>query len=82
MGYLDRSSIIACLSIKDDIKFKHSFTYTLDLAVQASRRSIYGYCRTSTLCTERDFDDGVIRCYSEKTAVPSRDSTAEQKRNF
>ena len=23
------------------------------------------------LCTERDFDGGVIRCYSEKTAVPS-----------
>jgi len=23
------------------------------------------------LCTERDFDGGVIWCYSEKTAVPS-----------
>ena len=58
---------------RDDLKFKHPFTCII------SGQSGYGkssFCvrllqNLDALCTERDFDGGVIWCYSGKTAVPS-----------
>jgi len=59
--------------MSDDLKLKHSFTCILS-GPSGSEKSLF--CirflqKLDALCTERDFDGGVIWCYSEKTAVPS-----------
>jgi len=69
----EKVSIITCLSMIDDLKFKHPFTCIL-IGPSGSGKS--SFCirflqNLDALCTERDFDGGVIWCYSEKTAVPS-----------
>ena len=70
---VERCSIVACLSMRDDHKFKHPFTCIISRPSGSGKSS---FCvrflqNLDALCTERDFDGGVIWCYSEKTAVQS-----------
>jgi len=56
-----------------DLKFKHSFTCIISGRSRSGKSS---FCvrflqNLDALCTERDFEGGLIWCYSEKTAVPS-----------
>jgi len=69
----ERVPIITCLSMSDNLKFKHSFTCIISGPSGSGKSS---FCmrflqNLDTLCTERNFDGDVIWCYSEKTAVPS-----------
>jgi len=69
----EKVSIITCLSMRDDLKFKHPFTCIISGPSWSGKSS---FCirflqNLDALCTERDFDGGVIWCFSEKTAVPS-----------
>ena len=59
--------------MSDDLKFKHSLTYIMSGPSGSSKSSFCVRCpqNLDALSTERDFDGGVIWCYSEKTAVPS-----------
>ena len=59
--------------MSDDHKFKHPFTCIISGPSVAANSS---FCvrfqqNIDAMCTERDFDCGVIRCYSENTAVHS-----------
>jgi len=59
--------------MSDDLKFKHPFTCIISGPSGSGKSS---FCvrflqNLGALCTERDFDGGVIWCYSEKTADPS-----------
>jgi len=65
-----------------DLKFKYPFTCILS---GRSSSVISSFCvrflqLRDALCTERDFDDGVIWYHSEETAVPS--PTVVPKRNI
>ena len=56
-----------------DLKFKHSFTCIISGRSRSGKSS---FCvrflqNLNALCTERDFDGGVMLCYSKKIAVPS-----------
>jgi len=65
-------TFVDCLSMSDDLKFKHSFTCILS-AHSCSDKSSFsiGFLQNlGALCTEKNFDDGVIWYYSVKTAVP------------
>jgi len=69
----EKVSIITCLSMSDDLKFRHPFTCILSDPSGSGKSS---FCirflqNLDALCTKRDFDRGVIWCYSEKTTVPS-----------
>jgi len=60
--------------MSDDFKFKHPFTCIISGPSRSGKSS---FCvrflqNLDALCTERDFDGGVIWCYSKKTAVPSQ----------
>jgi len=57
----------------DDLKFKHPFTCIISGPSDSGKSSFYVRFlhNHDALCTERDFDGGVIWCYSEKAAVPS-----------
>ena len=73
MAGQENVSIITYLSMSNDLKFKHPFTCILSGPCGSGKSS---FCirflqNLDALCTERDFDGGVIWCYSEKTAVPS-----------
>ena len=64
-----------------DLKFKHPFTCILS-GPSGSGNSTFWIRflqNHDALCRERDFDGGLIWCYSEKTAVPS--PTVPPKRN-
>jgi len=59
--------------MSNDLKFMHLFTCIICGPSGSSKSS---FCvrflqNLDALCTERDFDGGVIWCYSEMTAVPS-----------
>jgi len=59
--------------MSEDFKFKHPFTCIISVPSGYGKSS---FCvrflqNLDALCTERNFDDGVISCYSEKTSVPS-----------
>ena len=59
--------------MSDDLKFKHPFTCIISGPSGSGKSS---FCvrflqNLDALCTERDFDGGVIWCYSEKSAVPT-----------
>jgi len=78
---VERCSILTCLYMSDDLKFKHSFTCIINVPSRSGKSSL---CvrflqNLDALCTERDFEGGVIWCYSDKTAVPS--PTELSKRN-
>jgi len=67
--------------MRDNLKFKHPVTCIL-IGPSGSGKSLF--CirflqKLDALCTERDFDGGVMWCYSEKTAIPS--SIVLPKRN-
>jgi len=58
--------------MNDDLKFKHPFTCIISGTSRSGKSS---FCvrflqNLDAVCTERDFDGGVIWCYCEKTAVP------------
>ena len=55
------------------IKFKHPFTKIVAGPTGSGKSS---YCinfikHLNFVCTETEFDGGIVWCYSEKTAVPS-----------
>jgi len=59
--------------VSDDLIFKHPFTCIISGSCGSGKSS---FCvrflqNIDALCTERDFDGGVIWCYSEKPAVLS-----------
>jgi len=59
--------------MSDDLKLKHPFSCILSGPSGSGKSS---FCirflqNLDALCTELDFDGGVICYYSEKTAVPS-----------
>jgi len=77
----ERCSILACLSVSDDLKFNHPFTCIISGPSGTGNSS---FCvrflqKLDALSTERDLNIGMIWCYSEKTAVPS--PTDMPKRN-
>jgi hypothetical protein len=66
-----------------DLKFKHPFTCILSGPTGSGKST---FCikllqNLVTLCTEQNFDGGIVWCYSEKTAVPSQ-QLAALKRNI
>ena len=69
----ERCTILACLSMSDDLKFKHPFTCIISGPSGSGKSSfcVHFLQNLAALCTERDFNGGMIWCYSERTAVPS-----------
>jgi len=70
--------------MSDDHKFKHSFTCII-IGPSVSGKS--SFCvrflqNLDALCTERDFDRGVIWCYSGNTALPSPTELSKSDVNF
>jgi len=60
------------LSTGDDLKYKHPFPCIVSGPSGSCKSS---FCirllqNLDALCTERNYEGGVFRCYSEKTAVP------------
>jgi hypothetical protein len=61
-------------SLCDDLRFNHPFTLLVS-GPSGSGNSSFCICflqKLETLCTAHTFDGGVIWCYSENSAVPSR----------
>jgi len=70
--------------MRDDLKFKHPFTCIISGPSGSGKSS---FCvrllkNLDALFTERDFDGGLIWCYSEKTAVPSPTELPKSDVNF
>jgi len=67
--------------MSDDLKFKHQFTCILSGPSSSGKSSFcVRYLQyLDALCTEWEFDGGLIWCYSEKTAVSP--PTVLSKRN-
>ena len=60
--------------MSNDLRFKHPFTCIISGPSGSGKSS---FClrflqNLDSLCTEQDFDGGVIWCYSERTAVPKQ----------
>jgi len=60
--------------MSNDLRFKHPFTCIISGPTGSGKSS---FClrflqNLDSLCTEQDFDGGVIWCYSERTAVPEQ----------
>jgi len=58
----------------DDVKFRHPFSCIVSGPSGSGNSS---FCirflqKLDALCTERKFAGGVVGCYGEKSAVPSR----------
>ena len=75
-------SMFKLLSTSDDLKFKHPFSYIVSGPSGSGKSS---FCirflqNIDALCTERNFDGGVIWCYSEKTAVPNQQLVVLKKK--
>jgi len=70
------------LSTSDDLKFKRPFSCLVS-GISGSGKSLF--CirflqNIDALCTKRNFDGGVIWCYSEKTAVPNQQLAVLKKK--
>jgi len=57
----------------DDLKYKHPFTSIISELTGSAKSS---FCirflqNLELLCTEQNFDGGIIKCCSERTAVPT-----------
>ena len=70
--------------MSDELKFKHSFTCII-IGTGGTGKS--SFCvrflqNLDALCSERDFDGGVIWCYSKRTAVPSPTELPKSEVNF
>jgi ABC-type iron transport system FetAB ATPase subunit len=63
-----------CSCSEYDLKFKHPFTCIIS-GPTGSGKSFYIPLlqNLNTLSTEPDFCGGIVRCYSEKTAVPTKE---------
>jgi len=58
----------------DDLKFRHPFSCIVS-GPSGSGKSSFCICflqNLDALCTERKFGGGIVWCYGEKSAVPSR----------
>jgi hypothetical protein len=66
-----------------DLKFKHPFTCIISGPTGSGKStfSIQFLKHIDLLCTEPNFDGGIIWCYSEKTAVPTK-QLSELKKNI
>jgi GTPase SAR1 family protein len=58
----------------DDLRFRHPFSLLVSGPSGSGKTS---FCiqllqNLDFLCTESDFEGGIIWCYSERNAVPSR----------
>ena len=56
----------------DDLKYKHPFTSIISELTGSAKSS---FCirflqNLELLCTEQNFDGGIIWCYCERTSVP------------
>jgi pantothenate kinase-related protein Tda10 len=62
----------------DDQKFKHPFTSVVAGPTGSGKTSftLRFLLNLATLCTELHFSRGILWCYSEKLAVPSRELAA------
>jgi predicted NACHT family NTPase len=62
----------------EDLKFKHPFTSIVAGATGSGKTSftLRFLQNLAALCTERNFAGGILWCYSEKSAVPSRELAA------
>jgi ABC-type polar amino acid transport system ATPase subunit len=62
----------------DDLKFKHPFTCIVDGPSGSGKTSftLRFLQNLATLCTDLNFAGGKPWCYSEKSAVPSREMAA------
>jgi predicted ABC-type ATPase len=61
-----------------DIRFKHPFTCIIG-GTTGSGKSTFFICflqNLDTLCTEPDYSDGIIWCYSEQSPVPRQQLAA------
>jgi len=58
----------------DDLKFKHPFSCIVSGPSVSGKTSFFLRLLQNfdAFCTERGFGGGIIWCYSEKTAVPTR----------
>jgi len=70
------------LSTSDDLKFKHPFPCIVS---EPSGSGKFSFCirflqNLDALCTERNFDGGIIWCYSVKTAVPHQQLAVLKKK--
>jgi len=67
--------MLICLVMDDDLKLKHPFIAIISGPTGSGKSS---FCvrflqNLKSLCTEQNFDGGIIWCYSERTAVPDRE---------
>ena len=60
--------------MSNDLRFKHPFTCIISGPSGSGKSSFCFWFlqNLDSLCTEQDFDGGVIWCYSERTAVPEQ----------
>jgi len=65
----------------DDIRFKHPFTCIVSGPSGSSKSSFTLRLQQhlDSLCTEPNFNGGIIWCYSEKSAVPQEKLTSLHK---
>ena len=70
------------LSTSDGVKFKYPFSCLVSGPSGSGKSS---FCirfvqNQDALCTERNFDGGVLWCYSEKTALPNKNLVVMKKK--
>src|SRR5215469_3165304 len=68
-------------SMGEDLKFKHPFTCIIGGPTGSGKSSftLRFLQNFASMCTERNFSGGIVWCYSEKSAVPTRELTALKK---
>jgi len=69
------------LSTSDDLKIKDSYCIVSETSGSGKSSFCIRFLHNlDALCTERNFDGGVIWCYSEKTAVPNQQLAVLKKK--
>ena len=67
--------------MNNDLKFKHLFTCILSGTSGSGKSSFCTkFLQNLDSCTEQNFEVGIIWCYSEKAAVPTRRLVALKKK--
>jgi hypothetical protein len=59
----------------DDLKLKHPFTAIISGPKGSTKSSLFirFLHNLNSLCTEKNFDGGIIWCFGERTAVPEQE---------